>query len=48
MQELIKSAKAVTSLELVTEVNTFRVQDGNKTELGHNDILKIIRDEFEE
>ena len=37
----------MTSLELVEQINIFRKQD-NRYELGHNDILKVIRDEFEE
>ena len=50
MQNLMINPKTgkTTSLELVNEINLFREQDGNKTELGHNDVLKIIRDEFEE
>jgi phage regulator Rha-like protein len=47
MQQLIKSG-IVTSLELVEQINTFREQDGNKTLIGHNDLLKVIRDEFDE
>lgn len=38
----------ITSLELLEQINFFREKEGNKTELGHNDLLKIIRDEFEE
>jgi hypothetical protein len=38
----------ITSLELVKQINLFREQEGNRTEVGHNDLLKIIRDEFEE
>lgn len=38
----------ITSLELLEQINIFRKQDGNKTELQHNDLLKIIRDEFNE
>ena len=48
MQELIKKSGTVTSLELVAEINLFRTQDGNKSEIRHADLLKIIRDEFEE
>jgi len=48
MQELIKKSGTVTSLELVAEINLFRNQDGNKSEIRHADLLKIIRDEFEE
>lgn len=39
--------KKMTSLELVEQINIFRKEDG-KSELGHNDLLKVIRDEFEE
>lgn len=37
----------ITSLELVEQINYFRMQEGKLIELGHNDLLKIIRDEFE-
>lgn len=47
MQQLTKSG-IVTSLELVEQINLFRKEDGNKTLIGHNDLLKVIRDEFEE
>ncbi|MGL5915728.1 MAG: ORF6C domain-containing protein, partial [Culicoidibacterales bacterium] len=30
------------------QINLFRKQYDEKTELGHNDLLKIVRDEFEE
>lgn len=45
---ILERKNTVTSLELVEQINFFREQEGNKTELGHNDLLKIIRDEFEE
>lgn len=45
---VLERKNTVTSLELVEQINFFRKQEGNKTELGHNDLLKIIRDEFEE
>ncbi len=45
---VLERKNTVTSLELVEQINFFREQEGNKTELGHNDLLKIIRDEFEE
>jgi phage antirepressor YoqD-like protein len=48
MKELIKITENITSIELVKQINLFREQEGNRTELGHNDLLKIIRDEFEE
>ena len=37
-----------TSLELVEQINYFRLQENNAVNLGHNDLLKIIRDEFDE
>lgn len=40
--------KYISSLELLEEINFFRKQEGNRTTLKHNDLLKIIRDEFEE
>lgn len=38
----------ITSLELLEQINFFRLQDGNKTELQHKTLLEIIRDEFSE
>ena len=38
----------ITSLELLDQINIFRKQEGNRAELQHYDLLKIIRDEFEE
>jgi phage antirepressor YoqD-like protein len=38
----------ITSLELVKQINLFRDKEGNRSELRHNDLLKIIRDEFED
>lgn len=38
----------ITSLELLEQINFFRKQDGNKTELQHKTLLEIIRDEFDE
>ena len=38
----------ITSLELVKEINIFREKDGNKSELRHDTLLNIIRDEFDE
>ena len=35
-------------LNLVEQINIFREQEGNRKELQHNDLLKIIRDEFED
>ncbi len=38
----------VTSLELVEQINFFRADIDGKSELKHNDLLKVIRDEFED
>lgn len=38
----------ITSLELLEQINFFREQEGNKTELLHKTLLEIIRDEFSE
>ncbi|MGL5189731.1 MAG: ORF6C domain-containing protein [Cetobacterium sp.] len=46
--EVVKRKETITSLELLEQINFFRNQEENKTELGHNDLLKVIRDEFEE
>lgn len=40
--------ETMTSLELVKEINVFREEEGNRSELKHSDLLKIIRDEFED
>lgn len=37
-----------TSLELVDLINRFRTEEGNRSELSHNDFLKVLRDEFDE
>lgn len=47
MTDLVKKDH-LTSLELVKEINLFREQEGNRSELLHKDLLKIIRDEFSE
>lgn len=47
MKELMNK-ETITSLELVDQINIFRKQEGKKTELQHKDLLKVIRDEFEE
>lgn len=48
MNEIMKlnSNGKVTSLEMVKQINFFRKQEGNRAELQHNDLLKVIRDEF--
>ena len=43
-----KIKNEITSLELLVEINKFRKEEGIKKELGHNDLLKVIRDEFSE
>lgn len=40
--------ETMTSLELVKEINLFREQEGNRAELKHSDLLKVVRDEFED
>lgn len=50
MNELVKveTKDTITSLELLEKINEFREQVEGKTELKHYDLLKIVRDEFEE
>lgn len=49
MQNLmVQNKNQITSLELLEQINFFRNQEGNRAELQHYDLLKIIRDEFEE
>lgn len=50
MKEIIekRNKDAITSLELVNQINLFRSKDGNKNELRHDNLLQIIRDEFSE
>ena len=50
MNEIIKveTKETITSLELVEQINLFREKEGNRAELKHYDLLKIIRDEFSE
>lgn len=46
---ILKAKKdTITSLELLDQINFFRKEEGNRAELQHYDLLKIIRDEFEE
>jgi len=47
VMQLLSNKNLISSLELVEQINLFRKEDG-KSDLGHNDLLKIIRDEFEE
>ena len=49
MNEIITEKKdKITSLEIVSEINKFRKEEGNKSELRHDNLLQIIRDEFSE
>ena len=45
--QLLQNKTTISSLELVEQINLFRKEDG-KVDLGHNDLLKVIRDEFEQ
>ena len=45
---IIEKKNKITSLEIVTEINKFRKEEGNKNELRHDNLLQIIRDEFSE
>lgn len=44
----VKIKDTITSLELLEQINIFRKEEGNKSELLHKNLLAIIRDEFEE
>ena len=44
----LNARESLTSLEIVREINCFREQEKNRSVLKHSDLLKIIRDEFEE
>lgn len=46
--DTINASKEITSLELVEQINVFRAEEGNRAVLQHSDLLKVIRDEFEE
>lgn len=49
MEDLtILNKNTITSLELLEQINFFRKQEGRKTKTQHYDLLKIIRNEFEE
>lgn len=45
---VLERKNTVTSLELIEQINIFRSQEGNRSELQHKDLLKVIRDEFED
>lgn len=44
----IRVKDTITSLELLEQINIFRREEGNRATLPHYDLLKVIRDEFEE
>lgn len=44
----VRVKDTITSLELLEQINIFRREEGNKSELLHKNLLAIIRDEFEE
>ena len=44
----LMSKDKITSIDLVKQINLFREQEGNRAELQHSDLLKVIRDEFED
>lgn len=49
MNEIIIEKKdKITSLEIVAEINRYRKEEGDRTNLQHKDLLKIIREEFSE
>ncbi len=43
---MLQNKDTFSSLELVELINQFREQEGNKTELRHDNFLQVIRDEF--
>lgn len=44
----IRVKDTITSLELLEQISIFRKEEGNRATLQHYDLLKVIRDEFEE
>ena len=40
--------EAITSIELLEKINELRKEEATRKKLAHSDLLKIIRDEFEE
>jgi len=46
--QLLKDKTTISSLELVEQINIFRREDENKNDLAHSDLLKSIRNEFDE
>lgn len=48
IKHILIKQNTISRQELVKQINLFREKERDRTELGHNDLLKIIRDEFEE
>lgn len=48
VKQEIRVKDTITSLELLEQINIFRKEEGNRATLQHYDLLKVIRDEFEE
>lgn len=48
MNNAIINKQTITSLELLEQINFFRKKEGKKNLLKHYDLLKIIRDEFDD
>ena len=48
MNSVIINKQTITSLELLEQINFFRKKEGKKNLLKHYDLLKIIRDEFDD
>lgn len=46
--EKLMNKNTITSLELLKQINLFRKEEGNRTELRHDTLRDIIKDEFEE
>ncbi|MGL4998625.1 MAG: phage antirepressor Ant, partial [Cetobacterium sp.] len=40
--------KHISSLELIEQINIFRKEVEGKSKLQHKDLMKVIRDEFED
>ena len=44
----VNKVETISSIELVKQINVFRSEEGNRSELEHRTLLRTIRDEFEE
>ncbi|MEG0151609.1 MAG: phage antirepressor KilAC domain-containing protein [Cellulosilyticaceae bacterium] len=38
----------ISTLDILSQINFFRAQEGRKSSMAHGDLLKIVRNEFEE